>query len=94
MRTQINARHGGADSSYYTHSNIRAYLFICMYIYVHTYITQDMLDTEVQPPHCMTNWHVSFGSFNTLKKISPSTMRVWSKILARAPTAVLKIKGM
>jgi len=58
------------------------------------YITQDMLDTEVQPPPSITNGHVSFGSFNNLAKISPSTMRVWGKILARAPTALLKIKGM
>ena len=55
---------------------------------------KDMLDTPVAQPPCITNGHVSFGTFNNLAKLSPASFRLWGKILARIPSAKLKIKGM
>ena len=43
---------------------------------------------------CIANGFVSFGTFNNLAKSCASTMRLWGRLLARLPTAQLKIKGM
>ena len=55
---------------------------------------QDLLDTPISPLPCIANGLVSFGTFNNLAKICASTMRLWGRLLARLPTAQLKIKGM
>ena len=55
---------------------------------------QDMLDTPVAPTPCIAKGHVAFGTFNNLAKLSPSAFRLWGRILARIPSATLKIKGM
>ncbi len=39
------------------------------------------------------NGHVTFGSFNEAKKITPETVGVWSRILGRLPTARLLLKA-
>ena len=36
---------------------------------------------------------IIFGSFNEVKKITPSTVEVWSRILDRVPTARLLLKA-
>ncbi len=39
------------------------------------------------------NGHVTFGSFNEVKKITPQAIAVWSEILRRLPTARLLLKA-
>jgi len=36
---------------------------------------------------------VTFGSFNNLMKLSPATLRLWARVLAAVPGAVLVLKG-
>jgi predicted O-linked N-acetylglucosamine transferase (SPINDLY family) len=38
--------------------------------------------------------HVTFGSFNQVAKLSPTTRRMWARILERAPEARLLIVGV
>jgi predicted O-linked N-acetylglucosamine transferase (SPINDLY family) len=38
------------------------------------------------------NGHVTFGSFNNIAKLSPTTLRLWARIMQRVPTARLVIK--
>ncbi|MBM3548069.1 MAG: hypothetical protein FJX54_14055, partial [Alphaproteobacteria bacterium] len=38
------------------------------------------------------NGHVTFGSFNNIAKLSPTTLRLWARIMERVPTARLVIK--
>lgn len=45
----------------------------------------------VAPPPCLRR-PVTFGSFNTLAKISPTTVALWAKVLAAAPGARLMLK--
>ncbi len=42
---------------------------------------------------CITNGHVTFGSFNEVKKITPQAIEVWSRILHGLPSARLLLKA-
>ena len=53
----------------------------------------DLLSTEVAEAPFEANGYVTFGTFNDVSKNSPSAMRLWGKILARLPNAMLKIKA-
>lgn len=45
------------------------------------------------PPPCLRGrGTVTFGSFNTLAKLSPTTMALWAKVLAAVPGARLTLK--
>lgn len=48
---------------------------------------------SVKPPPSLEQGHVTFGTFNNIAKISPSTLRVWSRILERLPTSRLYVKS-
>jgi predicted O-linked N-acetylglucosamine transferase (SPINDLY family) len=37
--------------------------------------------------------HITFGSFNTVKKISETTVRLWSSVLSRVPNSRLLLKS-
>ncbi len=47
----------------------------------------------VSPPPLARNGHITFGSFNALRKITPQTLAVWSRILLRVPGARLLLKA-
>ncbi len=44
-------------------------------------------------PPCLQQGHVTFGSFNTIKKVTPDVVRVWSRILQSIPEARLVMKS-
>lgn len=48
---------------------------------------------EVANPPADRNGYVTFGSFNNLAKLSPSTLRAWGAILREAPDSRLLIKN-
>jgi FkbM family methyltransferase len=45
-------------------------------------------------PPCIRRGHVTFGSFNSLSKIDPVTVRLWSAILRRLPDSRLVLKSL
>ncbi|MDP6673842.1 MAG: tetratricopeptide repeat protein [Gammaproteobacteria bacterium] len=47
----------------------------------------------VSPPPCLKQGHVTFGSFNTIKKVTSEVVRVWSQILTGTPGARLIMKA-
>jgi protein O-GlcNAc transferase len=47
---------------------------------------------EPGPPPCVANGFVTFGSFNTLKKVSGPLMDVWARVLLAAPGSRLLLK--
>ncbi|CAO3377389.1 O-linked N-acetylglucosamine transferase, SPINDLY family protein [Azospirillum argentinense] len=49
--------------------------------------------TAREEPPALANGFVTFGSFNNAAKVTPEVVRVWSAILARAPTARLILKS-
>ncbi|MEZ6063408.1 MAG: tetratricopeptide repeat protein [Planctomycetaceae bacterium] len=49
---------------------------------------------EVAPPPCEANGFITFGSFNNLPKISPTTIRLWSDVLKAVPNSRLAIKAL
>jgi protein O-GlcNAc transferase len=55
------------------------------------------LPPETAPPiqsgPAEANGYVTFGSFNNLRKMTPSVIETWSEILHRAPTARLLLKA-
>jgi protein O-GlcNAc transferase len=48
---------------------------------------------DVAPPPCLQRGHVTFGSFNTIAKLSDATLQAWSIILNQAPGSRLVIKN-
>jgi predicted O-linked N-acetylglucosamine transferase (SPINDLY family) len=48
---------------------------------------------EVAAPPFVRQGHVTFGSFNTLKKVSAEVVRVWAQILQSVPDARLLLKS-
>jgi predicted O-linked N-acetylglucosamine transferase (SPINDLY family) len=53
----------------------------------------DDRDPQVVPPPCLKTGHVTFGTFNTTKKISADAMRIWARILEAIPGARLLLKS-
>ena len=49
--------------------------------------------TDAPMPTATTNRPITFGSFNKFPKISPATMKMWSRILAAAPESRLLLKA-
>ena len=47
----------------------------------------------VSPPPALTAGHVTFGSFNSLIKITPDMVRLWSRILSALPESRLLLKA-
>lgn len=48
---------------------------------------------EVVPPPCLENGYITFGSFNNLVKVTPSVVKVWSRILRAVPGSRLLLKA-
>ena len=48
---------------------------------------------EPAPAPCLSRGHVTFGCFNSLAKITDTTLGWWAQILAAVPTARLRLKG-
>ncbi len=48
---------------------------------------------DVAPPPSLAGAPLSFGSFNSLGKLSPRTVRLWADVLAAVPGSVLVLKG-
>lgn len=53
----------------------------------------DAAAPDVVDPPALERQHITFGSFNTLQKISPACIAQWSRLLARLPTARLLLKA-
>ncbi|MEL7333468.1 MAG: tetratricopeptide repeat protein [Cyanobacteria bacterium J06560_2] len=49
---------------------------------------------EPNPLPALKNGHITFGSFNHTPKLSPSTIQLWSSVLAALPSAKLKLKAL
>ncbi len=47
----------------------------------------------VEDPPCLQNGHITFGSFNSIKKITPTGVRLWAELLHAVPTARLVVKS-
>ncbi|MFI4897426.1 MAG: tetratricopeptide repeat protein, partial [Phycisphaerales bacterium JB059] len=47
----------------------------------------------VSPPPCERAGHVTFGSFNDLKKLAPPTLDAWASLLERVPGSRLILKN-
>lgn len=45
------------------------------------------------PPPCLAAGHVTFGSFNSLAKLSEATVALWARVLATVPRARLLLKS-
>jgi len=50
-------------------------------------------DIEVNELPALTKGHVTFGSYQMLSKISDRTLAAWSRILARVPSARLRLQS-
>jgi len=49
---------------------------------------------QVTPAPYIKNGYITFGSFNNLPKISPSTIKLWSKVLNVLPNSRLVLKAL
>ena len=58
----------------------------------HCYRPQDRSAHQKSAP-CLSQGHVTFGSFNGLAKISEATCRAWGRILQRVPNSRLFLKA-
>lgn len=47
----------------------------------------------VSPPPSIESGHVTFGSFNSIKKLTPGTISLWARVLHAAPNSRLMIKS-
>jgi predicted O-linked N-acetylglucosamine transferase (SPINDLY family) len=47
----------------------------------------------VEDPPFLQNGHITFGSFNSIKKITPTGVRLWAELLHAVPTARLVVKS-
>jgi predicted O-linked N-acetylglucosamine transferase (SPINDLY family) len=50
--------------------------------------------TRAEAPPCLRNGYVTFGSFNSMAKLSASVRRWWAQILARLPASRLLLVGI
>ncbi|MEX2616720.1 MAG: tetratricopeptide repeat protein [Alphaproteobacteria bacterium] len=48
---------------------------------------------EVAPLPALSRGHVTFGSFNNLRKVTPAVIEVWAKVLDAVPTARMMLKA-
>lgn len=48
---------------------------------------------SVQPPPCLKNGYVTFGSCNNIAKLTRPVIRTWSRILQQAPTSRLLLES-
>lgn len=48
---------------------------------------------DVGPLPALTNGHITFGSFNNIRKISAATLDLWCNVLTAIPTAKLILKA-
>ena len=48
---------------------------------------------EVMPPPMLQRGTVTFGSFNTVQKLSPETIALWARILRAVPNSTLLLKA-
>jgi predicted O-linked N-acetylglucosamine transferase (SPINDLY family) len=51
-------------------------------------------DAEVGNAPCMASGHVTFGSFNSFRKINPEVLAIWAELLRAVPEARLRIYGV
>lgn len=56
------------------------------------YQTDDPMPPVSTPPY-RKNGHITFGSFNTLRKVTPDVIRAWSQILRAVTDARLMLKA-
>ncbi len=47
----------------------------------------------VAPPPCAQNGHITFGSFNSFMKVTPTVMDEWARVLSGVPDSRLVLKG-
>ena len=47
----------------------------------------------VEPPPCLTQGRICFGSFNNYIKLSPTTLDLWADLLKQMPDSQLLLKG-
>lgn len=55
------------------------------------YLTPNAEEPTALP--CIANGYITFGSFNRIQKVTPSTLRTWAAILRSVDSARLVIKG-
>ncbi|MCA3182929.1 MULTISPECIES: hypothetical protein [unclassified Cupriavidus] len=48
---------------------------------------------RVQPTPALANGYITFGSCNTIAKLGPKTMRLWSAVLARCPNSRMLVEA-
>lgn len=53
----------------------------------------DDVAATVEPPPCLKQGRVTFGSFNMIRKITPEVMQTWSRIMHAVPGSRLMIKS-
>ncbi|PWK35565.1 O-linked N-acetylglucosamine transferase, SPINDLY family protein [Cupriavidus plantarum] len=78
---------------HYTEKLLRAPIF-CAY---HAQVTHPLLAYEpayrVQQAPALTNGYITFGSCNSIGKLTASSFRLWSAVLARCPGSKLLIEA-
>lgn len=53
----------------------------------------NMQHLSAGPVPALKNGHVTFGSFQTLSKVTDATLEMWSQLLAQLPTARLRLQS-
>lgn len=56
------------------------------------YSPRDDAPPPSQPPH-LSRGHITFGSFNSLKKLTPDTIALWCRLIREVPGSRLVIKS-
>lgn len=76
----------GVDDRFYSEERVRLpHGFLCF--------QPDEEFPPISPPPCTTKGHITFGSFNTLPKITHQVVKVWSMILKKVPGSRLILKA-
>lgn len=55
-------------------------------------VPQPLGDIAVQPPPCLQNGHITFGSYQQTTKITPRVLAVWARVLQAIPQSRLRIQ--
>lgn len=55
--------------------------------------TPPPVDASVAPLPALANGHPTFGSFQSMSKISDRTLSLWARVLAQVPAAQLRLQG-